>query len=138
MPRGSTGKSDITNVAELAAAIGVLIADIEEPFWLVTDKDDEFTGAIAVNAKEDENLTGLEANKIVITDVLIEGLENLAFRLLFWSTDDFDNADEDLDTFLGFVDLDIPSNGFQIGAANQYYLNITDVNLHYEDEDATN
>lgn len=125
-----------TALGELIVAPAVGVAD--EPEWLVTDKDVEFTGAIAVNAKEDENLAGLAANKIVITDVLIEGLENLAFRLMFWSTDGFDNADEDLDTFLGFVDLDIPNNGFQIGAANQYYLNVTDLNLHYEDEDATN
>lgn len=109
-----------------------------EPFWLVTDKDVEFTGAIAVNAKGDENLAGLAANKVVITDVMFEGVENLQFYLLFWSTDAFENADLDLDTFLGFVDLDIPNNGFQIGAANQYYLNVTDLNLHYEDEDATN
>ena len=128
----------ITNPPDNPVMVAVAAAGTEEPFWLVTDKDVEFTGPIAVNAKEDENLAGLAANKIVITDVLFEGLENLHFRLLFWSRDSFDNADVDIDTLLGFVDLDIPNNGFQIGAANQYYLNVTDVNLHYEDEDATN
>ncbi len=128
----------MTPIKTQDTSAGLLILSLEEPEWLVTDKDVEFTGAIPQNAKEDENLTGLAANKIVITDVMIEGEEDLAFYLLFWSTDAFENADLDVDTFLGFVDLDIPSNGFRIGAANQYYLNVTDVNLNYEDEDATN
>ncbi len=139
MPGGSSGQANITNVDEFAAAIAVLIADIEEPFWLVTDKDVEFTGAIAQNAKEDENLAiGQAVDNIVITDIMIEAVENLAFYLLFWSTDGFDDTDLDIDSFLGFVDLDIVNNGFRIAGANQYFLNVTDVNLNYVDTDATN
>ena len=110
----------------------------EEFFFITSDKDINFTGAIALNAKEDENLTGLETNKIVITDVMIEAEENLQFFLLLWSTDGFENADLDVDSFLGFIDLDIPNNGFRIAGANQYYLNATGINLHYSDDDATN
>lgn len=115
----------------------LVIGEVEEPEWLVTDKDTHFTEAIAQNAKEDENLAGLAANKVVITDVMIEADENLQFYLLFWSTDGIDDTDLDDDSFLGFVDLDIPNNGFRIAGAGQYYLNVTDVNLHYEDEDAS-
>jgi len=105
---------------------------------LVTDKDIQFTGVIAQWAKEDENITGLLSNKIKITDVAIEADENLSFRLLFWATDGFDDADLDADTFLGAATLDIPTNGFRIGGANQYYLNASDLNLHYRDDDYTN
>lgn len=118
--------------------VSAVLTFTDEPFWLITDKDDEFTGAIIQNAKEDENLEGLVADKIVITDIMIEAEENLEFYLLFWSTDDFDNADLDIDTFLGYVVLDIPNNGYRIAGANQYYLNVSDVNFHYEDEDSSN
>lgn len=106
-------------------------------YTLETDKDTHFTGAIAQNAKEDENLTGLQGDKIVITDVMIESEQNLGYRVLFWRLNSFEDADLDIDAFIGFVDLDIVNSGFRIGAANQYYLNVTDVNLHYEDEDAS-
>lgn len=119
-------------------SIAVTVTAEERIYWLTSDKDTHFTGAIAQNAKEDENLTGLQANKIVVTDVLIEADENLQFYLLFWSKDTFEDTDLDTDVLLGFVDLDVPANGFRIGGANQYYLNVTDLDLHYEDEDATN
>lgn len=118
--------------------VSAVVTFTDEPFWLTTDKDVEFTEAIIQNAKEDENLAGLVADKIVITDIMIEADENLEFWLLFWSTDGFEDADLDDDTFLGYVVLDIPNNGFRIAGANQYYLNVSDVNLHYEDEDGTN
>lgn len=121
-----------------ALIVAAIVGPVEEPEWLTTDKDVEFIGAIILNAKADENLAGLAADKIVITDVMFEGDENLQFYLLFWGTDGFENADLDIDSFLGFVDLDIPNNGFRVAGANQYYLNVTDLNLHYEDEDASN
>lgn len=121
-----------------ALIVSAIIGPADEPQWLVTDKDVEFTGAIILNAKADENLAGLAADKVVITDVMLEGDENLHFYLLFWGTDGFEDADLDIDSFLGFVELDLPNNGFRIGAANQYYLNVTDLNLHYEDADAGN
>ena len=125
--------------AELREALREELALLRhsEIHWVTSDKDTHFTGAIAQDAEEDESLTGLESNKIVITDIAFEGKESLAFRLIFWSKDTFEDVDLDVDSFLGFVDIDIPTNGFQKGAANQYYLNLTDVNLHYEDEDAT-
>ncbi len=127
----------ITN--SIADPVNVLLVSTHiEPEWLVTDKDVNFIGAIILNAKADENLAGLAADKIVITDIMFEGDENLHYYLLFWSTDDFENADLDVDSFLGFVELDLPNNGFRIAGANQYYLNVSDVNLNYEDEDATN
>ncbi len=132
-------KQVIENALTQAAPIGVSVTiGSDEPFWITSDKDLHFTGAIIENAEEDENLAGLGGNKIVITDVIFEGKETLQFRLLFWSTNTFEDADLDVDSFLGFVDLDVPNNGFQKGGAGQWYLNVTDVNLHYEDEDASN
>lgn len=121
-----------------ALIVSAIVGPVDEPEWYTTVTDVEFTEAIIQNAKEDENLAGIAANKVVITDIMIEAGENLEFYLLFFSTDDFDNADLDVDSFLGYVVLDIPNNGFRIGGANQFYLNVTDLNLHYEDDDATN
>ena len=126
-----------TNLGALVVA--AVVGPLDEPEWITTDKDVEFVGAIIQNAKEDASLAiGAAVDKIIITDIMIEADQNLQFYLLFWSTDGFEDADLDLDSFLGFVDLDIPNNGFRIAGANQYYLNLTGVELHYEDDDATN
>ncbi len=105
---------------------------------LRSDKDTHFTGAIALNAKEDEDLTGLLSNKIRIIGVSLQAKENLSFRAIFWKTDGFDNVDLDLDRFCGEVVIDLPTNGYQIAGANQYYLDMRGLDLDYEDEDASN
>lgn len=116
----------------------VTISSEQYFYTLRTDKDLQFTGAIAQNAKADENLTGLLGNKVRITGVSLQAKENLSFRVIFWKTDGFDDTDLDLDRFCGEVTLDIPANGYQIGAANQYYLDMRGLDLDYEDEDGTN
>lgn len=103
---------------------------------LSSDKDNHFTGAIAQDAKEDEDIIGLKSNHIRITRVAIQADENLRFRFLLWKTDGKDDADLDVDSFLAAIDLDIPSEGLRIAGANQYYLS-KDVNIPYCDEDDT-
>ncbi len=104
---------------------------------LRSDKDTHFTGAIAQNAKEDENLAGLVSNKIRITGVSIQAKENLNFRLIFWGTDGFDDTNLDNDKFQAETKLDIPTYGYRIGGANQYYLDMRGVEIDYEDLDRT-
>lgn len=112
---------------------------LAQKFYSVrSDKDDHFTGAIAQNAKEDENLTGLVSNRVRITGIALQADENLDFRVIFWRTDGFDNTDLDADKFCGEVEIDLPANGFQVGGANQYYLDVRGAMLDYEDEDETN
>lgn len=105
---------------------------------LRSDKDTHFTGAIAQNAMEDENLTGLLSNKMRITGINLQADENLDFRVIFWKTDGFENADLDLDRFCGEVQVDLPTNGYRIAGANQYYLDVRGLDIDYEDEDASN
>ena len=103
---------------------------------LRSDKDSHFTGALLTNAKEDESITGLASNKIIIRRIVAQSDQNLHYRALLWRTDGFDNTDLDLDTFAGEVDLDFPAIGFRIAGANQYYVDL-ECELEYQDSDAS-
>lgn len=87
---------------------------------LDSDKDVNFVTAIAVNAKEDANLTGLLSDKILIVGVAIQAKEAKHYRALFYETDGFDDPDLDLDSFKAAVDLDLSTNGFQIGGVGKW------------------
>jgi len=76
-----------------------------------SDKDIHFTGSLAKNAGEEENLTGLISNKIKITGIVIHSDQNLHFQLQFYSKDTFTDSDLDEDTFVGAVDLDVHKYG---------------------------
>lgn len=103
-----------------------------------TDKDVHFTEAITLKNQEKENLTGLESDKILIESVNIQSKQNLKYRLIFWSKDTFENPDLDLDSFKDEVELDLSSSpAFRIGNANQYYFDVRDLEIVYEDKDAT-
>ena len=76
-------------------------------FTVRTDKDTHFTGAIAQNAKEDENialpgaLAGVNGNaRNMVRSIVLQSDENLAWELAFWSKDSFeDTSDMDLAAF---------------------------------------
>jgi len=112
---------------------------------LDSDKDIHFTTAIAVNAKEDENIAGLTKNKILIVGVAIQAKVPLQdvpkhYRAIFWRTDGFDDVDLDLDRFIGAVELNLV-NGWQIAGANQYYWDEKlgrGNGIEYTDEDGSN
>jgi len=76
-----------------------------------SDKDTHFTGSLAKNAGEEENLTGLLSNKIMITGITIHSDQGLHFQLQFFSRNTFTDSDLDEDTFVGAVDLDVPKYG---------------------------
>lgn len=102
-----------------------------------SDKDYHFTGALAQYAKEDENLSGLITGKIRIVGISLQSDQNLDYRVIFWKRDIFNNTDLDLDRFCGEVELDLPTYGFQIAGAGQYYLDVRGLDIDYEDEDGT-
>lgn len=102
-----------------------------------SDKDTHFTGAIAQNAKEDENLTGLLSNNIRITKVAIQSDQQLDYRLIFFATDQFDNTDLDVDDFTAEREMDLTAYGFQIAGANQWYMELDNLSILYTDDDAT-
>ena len=76
-----------------------------------SDKSLNFTGALAKNESEEENLTGLVSNKILIRNVAINSVQALHFRLEFYSKDSFTDSDLDVDTFIGAVELDLEKYG---------------------------
>lgn len=102
---------------------------------IVSDKDVHFTLGLLTGIKEDENLTGLIANKLRITNIAIQANQNLDYWLMFWRRNAFDNPDLDIDTFIGAVELDLSTFGIQVGGANQWYMSLEAVDLDYEDED---
>ncbi len=100
-----------------------------------SDKSTDFITALAQYVKEDADITGLDLNKVTIYAVVIISEQQLNFRLHFYSDDTFATA-----SWIGFVDLNLVSNGIQIGNTGKWLLNITpesDSLLLYEDEDET-
>lgn len=104
---------------------------------LSTDKDTHFTGAIAQNAIEQENVEGLVSDSVTVTKVAIQSKQQLDYDLFFFRSSFFDNTDLDQDTFCGYVSLDLPTYGVQIAGVNQYYLDVSAQSLDYYDSDLT-
>ncbi len=103
-----------------------------------TNKDVHFTGAIVMNDHEKENLTGLLSNRYMVRGVNIQSDQPLKYRLIFWSSDQFDNTNLNLDYYIDNVELDMSiAPAFRINGANQYYLNSGDLAIIYEDFDIT-
>jgi hypothetical protein len=102
-----------------------------------SDKDLHFTATIAQNDKDDEDLTGLKGNKYIIDSIALQADQNLKFEIWFWHKDTKDDTDLDIDSFCGFVEIDLSTDGVQISGSNQYYYNKTGLQLLYEDEDMT-
>ena len=124
-------------------SLGLMQSDIsksEKILIIETDKDSHFTGAITQFSHETENLTGLSDNKIFIRGVNIQSDQPLKFRLIFWTSDSFSDVDLDLDSYIDDVVLDMSDeqSTFRISSAGQYYLNISNLNILYEDEDSSN
>ncbi len=116
-----------------------------EQYWLVrtirSDKDAHFTGAIAQFAAEEENLTGLIANKILIKEAILLAKEQLIFRLWFALEDSFEDADMDEDRLEQYLDFDLVTSGVLYKNTGFYRLPLTTEQqglLYYTDEDETN
>lgn len=126
---------------DAGAEAGVeLTASYPKPVFYTafSDKDTHFTDLIIPNAKEDENIPGLLANKIRIVGLVILADQQLHWRVAFWRRNTFENADLDVDTFITAEELDLPVDGWQIAGAGKWYLSLTSLNADYEDEGKTN
>ena len=110
----------------------------EEREQVKSDKDTHFTTAIAQNAIEEENITGLTSDEITITGISIIADENKSYRLWIFESDDFQEADFDNDCFVEFVDIDLTTNAAQIAGSGAYYYAITGLNINYQDLDGSN
>jgi len=76
-----------------------------------SDKDLHFTGALAKNESEQENLTRLETNKILIKGISIQAKQQLRYKLHLFSKDTFTDSDLDVDSLVGEVGLDLTKYG---------------------------
>jgi len=108
-----------------------------------TDKDTHFTESIDQYYKEDEDISGLISNKVFIRGINIQSIQPLKYRLIFWSKENTkDSTDLDNDTYISDVILDLSdtTSAFRIkdsgGSFNQYYLDMTGLNIPYEDKDS--
>lgn len=124
-------------------SLGLMQSDVsksERISIIETDKDTHFTGAITQFNHETENLAGLSDDRVFIRGVNIQSDQPLKFRLIFWTKDSFANVDLDLDSYIDDVILDMSdtSSTFRIAGAGQYYLNLSNLNILYEDEDSSN
>jgi hypothetical protein len=68
-----------------------------------SDKDTNFTTAVAANAYETENLTGLAGNSVEIRGIAIHSDQRLAWDVAFYSRDTFGASNQDNDMLLGVV-----------------------------------
>jgi len=102
-----------------------------------------FTDALAMNYMQTIHLSGLVANKIKIIAVNGQSIQNLKYRLIFWSSSTVNTTDLDTDKYVTDVVMDFTEtlSTFQIdtggGLVNQYYLDVSALEALYEDEDST-
>lgn len=104
---------------------------------LQSDKDTDFVLAQAQNVSDNANLTGLDTNEVTIRDVIILSDQPLAWEVQLYTTDGFENADADLDTYLASIRFS-EGDGKQIDGAGLYRYDVHGLSLFYEDLDATN
>ncbi len=102
---------------------------------IVSDKDVHFTGAIALNAIEYEDIEGLVSNKIRIREINIQAQEARLYTFWVWKDSGHANPDLDVDSFKDFVNLDVATSGRRIAGAGQYYLQSSGLDINYEDAD---
>jgi len=110
---------------------------VENESWSIrSDKDSHFTTAIAQDADEQENLTGLPSNKVLIENIMLQMLEPLDGEIWFYLTDTFDDTDLDIDSFKFCVEF-IVEELKRRNNTGQYYLEVPGINKEYEDLDGT-
>jgi len=97
-------------------------------------KGTHFTGSLAQHAMETENFTGLGIDDGVITSIIVQSDQNLAWDLYIWGTDGFDDTDLDADKLFGFVTF-ATTDGLRIAGANQYYYTKHDLYIPFIDLD---
>ena len=115
-----------------------------------SDKDTNFTAALAQNAIENEslsfpsdystvNIIKLKINSIAVQADFTNTATTLDFEVVFWNTDGYSNADLDTDGYIASV-LFSNSDARQIAGTGQYYYeseNSFKSPIYYEDADGT-
>lgn len=125
-------------ISERRSALRTINIDYgERIFILSSNSTQHFTESLSQNEQEFENISGMVSNKVFIRGVNIQAMQNLYFRVIFWSSADGASSDLDEDSFLDYVDLDLATTSFQTPGTPQYRLNVNNLNIVYEDQDKT-
>lgn len=110
---------------------------------LKTDKDTEFTGALATNAVEYEDialpsaLSGIGGRaRIRLSMISIIATENLDYELMLFSKDTHATSDPDTNSFLGNWRF-VAATAVRIAGAGLYYYFISGLDVPYVDDDAS-
>lgn len=113
------------------------MAMYDKPAAIISsDKDVDFTGALAQNAGANANVVGLPDNEGVIASLSVLADQQLAYEVQFYRSDTFDNADLDLDTYLGSYRF-AEGDGLQVAAAGSFKYDVSHLDLPYVDVDGT-
>ncbi|MBW2646131.1 MAG: hypothetical protein JRE23_08135 [Deltaproteobacteria bacterium] len=124
-----------TNPAASAymSSVASLYSVGENREWLEIDGDTYFTDALIQDASENESFT-IERDEITLMNISLYSLQQLKYRLWFYSRDTFAIND-----IIGYIDIDLPTAGATkiIGGTTYYYYNISDVDIPYRDADET-
>lgn len=107
-----------------------------------TNAGSNFTGAIVMNDHIVENLPRLSDDRIVIKEINVQSVQNLKYKLWFWSNDTFDDVSLNVDSYRTSVLIDMTNSNNEtvdrLNNANQYYLDIRGLSILYEDLDVSN
>lgn len=106
--------------------------------FIRSDKDVDLIGAIAAGSQVIANLANLNSNVGVIESISLLAEQNLDYEIHIWSSDGFDDADEDLDDWIEFVAFAV-ADGVSIGNATPatFRYAATALSIPYQDKDGT-
>ncbi len=104
-----------------------------------SDKDVDFTGAIAQNDHATADIAALPTNVGVIESISFTAEENLDWEIHFWTASSFDDANLDADSWIEYVAFAI-ADGVSIANAipGTFRYAATGLSIPYRDTDGTN
>ncbi|MBA7657281.1 hypothetical protein ES703_65216 [subsurface metagenome] len=105
-------------------------------YEVVSDKDIHFTGEIAKNGVERENIPGLRTNRVRISKISIQSDQRLFYEVLIYGSSDFEEANLEDDYFVASVELNLPIYAAQ-QVTDQWKLDIEGINIDYVDLNRT-
>lgn len=112
-------------------------------YTVQSDKDSHFTGAIAQNAGESENLVlpgcleGIRGNaRSILRAIAIESDENLDWEIWLFRKDAFQVSDLDTDSWVGRWSF-VAADAVRLAGAGQYLYYIDGLAVPYFDADNT-
>jgi hypothetical protein len=113
------------------------MAQLGRVFFVTTDKDTDFTGALATNAAATANLAVPQlpdSAQCRLKNIGIISDQALSWEVWLWATNSFNDNASDLDAVYPFGRWQFDaSNGIQIAGTGPYYYYIDGLDVPYQD-----